>query len=161
MWSIRNLRLSWAAWWWIWRTDWVEVGNEWWIYYSGWDGPHGITERTGAIGLAKVRKEGFVSLRGPHGGGVVCTRQLIWPGGELVVNADASQGLLRVRVSDRRRRPIEGFDYDACLDFQGDQVAHHVAWNNRKLDELTGQTIRLEFYLRDADLYTFRAVRED
>lgn len=140
---------------------WVEVGNQWWIYYSGWDGPHGTAERTGAIGLAKVRKEGFVSLRGPRGGGVVCTRQLIWPGGELVVNADASQGVLRVRVSDSRRKPIEGFDYDACQDLQADHVAHRVTWETRKLAELTGQTIRLEFYLRDADLYTFRAVSED
>ncbi|MCH7727668.1 MAG: hypothetical protein IH991_14475, partial [Planctomycetes bacterium] len=30
--------------------SWVEVGDEWWIYYSGWDGPHGTPERTGAIG---------------------------------------------------------------------------------------------------------------
>lgn len=140
---------------------WVEVGDQWWIYYSGWDGPHGTTERTGAIGLAKVRKEGFVSLRGPRGGGVVCTRQLVWPGGDLVVNADASAGLLRVRVSDARRKPIEGFDYDACRDFQGDHVAHRIAWKSRQLGELAGQTIRFEFYLQDADLYTFRALRED
>ncbi|MCA9068355.1 MAG: hypothetical protein KDA84_05500, partial [Planctomycetaceae bacterium] len=26
---------------------WVDVGDEWWIYYSGWDGPHGTTERMG------------------------------------------------------------------------------------------------------------------
>jgi hypothetical protein len=140
---------------------WVEVGDEWWVYYSGWDGPHGIADRTGAIGLARVRKERFVSLRGPRGGGVVCTRQLVWPGGELVINADASEGVLRVRVSDIRRKPIEGFDYAACSDFRADHVAHRVTWKDRKLAELTGETIRLEFYLQDADLYTFRAVRED
>ena len=48
--------------------SWVEVGDEWWIYYSGWDGPHGTPIRKGGIGLAKIRKEGFVSLRGPVGG---------------------------------------------------------------------------------------------
>ena len=64
---------------------WVEVGDEWWIYYAGWDGPHGTAERTGAIGLATIRKEGFASLRGPRDGGVVCTRVLRWPGGTLAV----------------------------------------------------------------------------
>ena len=49
--------------------SWVEVGDQWWIYYTGWDGPHGTPDRTGAIGLATIRKEGFVSIRGPASGG--------------------------------------------------------------------------------------------
>ena len=138
--------------------QWLEVGDEWWIYYSGWDGPHGTPDRNGAIGLATIRKEGFVSLRGPQGGGVVCTRSLVWPGGDLAVNAAATDGVLRVRVSDGRRRPTEGFDYDDCKDFSGDSVSHPVRWKERSLDELKGQTVRLEFFLQKADLFTFRAV---
>ena len=138
--------------------QWLEVGDEWWIYYSGWDGPHGTPDRNGAIGLATIRKEGFVSLRGPQGGGVVCTRSLVWPGGDLAVNAAATDGVLRVRVSDGRRRPTEGFDYDDCKDFSGDSVSHSVRWKERSLDELKGQTVRLEFFLQKADLFTFRAV---
>lgn len=137
--------------------QWLDVGDEWWMYYSGWDGPHGTPDRNGAIGLAKIRREGFVSLRGPHGGGVVCTRSMIWPGGDLMVNADATDGVLRVRVSDAGRRPIEGFNYDHGQDFSGDSVAQKIQWNGHSLDELKGQTIRLEFYLKKADLFTFRA----
>jgi hypothetical protein len=137
--------------------QWLEVGDEWWMYYSGWDGPHGTPDRNGAIGLAKIRKEGFVSLRGPQGGGVVCTRSMVWPGGDLVVNAAASEGVLRVRVSDARRKPIEGFNYDDCDEFSGDSVAQKISWKGRSLNELKGQTIRLEFYLENADLFTFRA----
>jgi hypothetical protein len=137
--------------------SWVEVGDEWWIYYTGWDGPHGTPERNGAFGLAKIRKEGFISLRGPRSGGVVCTRQLRWPGGDLVVNADATKGVLHVRVSDERRKPIAGFDHDDCDLFRGDQTAHRVTWHDRSLAEMTGQVLRLEFYLQDADLYSFRA----
>lgn len=139
--------------------SWVEVGDEWWIYYSGWDGPHGTSNRTGAIGLATVRKEGFISLHGPKSGGVVCTRSLRWPGGDLRINADATHGELSVRVSDALRKPLEGFDYVDCDAFTGDRTAHEVKWNNPSLDALKGQTIRLEFYLQDADLYTFRAAR--
>lgn len=136
---------------------WIEVGDEWWIYYNGWDGPHGTPERTGGIGLAKVRKEGFISLRGPATGGVVCTRELRWPGGDLLVNADAAEGELRVRVSDRLRKPLEGYDYDDGAAFTGDAVSHTVKWNDRSLDALKGEVVRLEFLLKNADLYTFRA----
>lgn len=138
---------------------WVEVGEEWWIYYSGWDGPHGTSERNGAIGLAAIRKEGFISLRGPRSGGVVCTRRLIWPGGDLLLNVDAQSGggEVAVRVSDANRKVIPGYDYGDGQPFTGDAVRHRYRWGDRSLDELAGQEIRLEIQLRSADLFTFTA----
>ncbi len=140
-------------------ADWVEMGDEWWIYYSGSDGPHESRERTAGIGLATIRKEGFISMRGPAGGGVVCTRQLRWPGGKLLVNADAYAGELSVRVSGERRKPLPGFDYADCAAFSGDSTAHEITWKANTLDGLTGQVIRIEFFLKNADLYSFRASR--
>jgi len=137
---------------------WVEVGDEWWLYYAGFDGAHDDPKgRTGAIGLATLRKEGFISQHGPKTGGVVCTRALRWPGGKLLVNADAHQGELKVRVSDELRKPLAGYDYADCKPFAGDSVAHEVAWKGKTMDSLKGQVIRLEFLLKDADLYTFHA----
>ncbi len=137
---------------------WVEVGDEWWIYYSGWDGPHGTTERTGGIGLATIRKEGFVSLRSPAGGGVICTRKIRWAGGHLLVNADADEGELRVRISDAKRKVLAGFDYEDCVPFSGDSVRHRVAWKNGDISDHKGKVIRLEFLMTGVvDLYTFLA----
>jgi hypothetical protein len=136
---------------------WVEVGDEWWIYYAGWDGPHGSSERTPGIGLAKLRKEGFLSMQGPPGGGVLCTRKILWPGGKLVVNAAAREGELRVRISDEKRKVVPGFDYAECVPFQGDSVAHEVSWREGSLDSLQGKVIRLEIFLKNAEIYTFRA----
>jgi hypothetical protein len=139
--------------------NWIDAGDQWYIYYSGWDGPHeaGAGQRTGAIGLATIRKEGFISQRGPSGGGVVCTRQLRWPGGDLRVNADARDGEMRVRVSDSLRKPLAGYNYHECDQFTDDSVSHRVTWSGRSLDALKGQVVRLEFFLKSADLYTFRA----
>jgi hypothetical protein len=109
------------------------------------------------VGLAKIRKEGFISQHGPAGGGVVCTRELRWPGGGLFINADARQGELRVRVSDALRRPIEGYNYLECATFKGNSVSHEVKWKDKSLDALKGQVVRLEFHLTSSDLYTFRA----
>ncbi|MEW6303211.1 MAG: hypothetical protein AB1705_07060 [Verrucomicrobiota bacterium] len=137
--------------------DWVEIGDEWWLYYTGWDGDHGGKDRTGSIGLLTMRKEGFISMHGPSGGGVIVTRQIKWPGGRLFVNADASQGELKVRVSGERRKPLAGFDYADCATFTGNQTAHEVTWKGASIDSLKDQVIRLEFFLKNADIYTFRA----
>jgi hypothetical protein len=141
-------------------ADWQEIGDEWWIYYAGHDGPHETRERTPGIGLATIRKEGFISMHGPPGGGVICTKLLRWPGGTLVVNADASQGELRVRVSDEKRTTLPGFGYDDGETFKGDSTTHEVRWGGKSMDALKGRNVRLEFVLRDADLYTFRAKPE-
>lgn len=139
---------------------WVEVGDKWFIYYTGWDGDHGTTDRAGAIGLAIVRKEGFYSMRGPKDGGVVATRRIIWPGGDLSINADANGGEIKVRVSDAKRKPIPGYNYEDGKAFTGGSTAHVVQWNGKSLADLKGREVRLEFYLKEADLYTFRATSE-
>ena len=139
---------------------WVEVGDEWRIYYTGWDGEHGTTDRTGAIGLATMRKEGFYSMRGPKDGGVAATRRLIWPGGDLTINADATGGEIKVRVSDAKRKPIPGYNYDDGETFDGDSTAQIVKWNGKSMADLKGRELRLEFFLKEADLYTFRAAGE-
>jgi hypothetical protein len=145
-------------------TGWVEVGDEWWLYYSGWDGPHGAKEqeqagrlRIGNIGLAKVRKEGFISMRGPADGGVITTRRIRWPGGRLLINADARRGEMRVRIVDESRKPIPGFDYSDVTPFSGDAIAYEPKWSGGSVDALRDRVVRLEFFLRNADLYTFRA----
>ncbi len=137
---------------------WAEVGDEWWFYYAGFDLPHDDPKgRKGGIGLATVRKEGFISQHGPKTGGVVCTRAILWPGGDLIVNADTHTGEMKVRISDELRKPIPGFNYGDMPAFKGDSVKHEVKWNGKSLDELKGKVVRLEFQLHDADLYTFRA----
>lgn len=41
--------------------------------------------------------------------------------------------------------------------FSGDAVNHEVKWKSGKVESLKGRIIRLEFFLKDADIYTFRA----
>ncbi|MCX7886341.1 MAG: hypothetical protein N3B01_03660 [Verrucomicrobiae bacterium] len=145
----------------VFASPWVEVGDEWWFYYAGWNGPHESRQRTAGIGLARLRKEGFISMRGPPSGGIICTRLLRWPGGKLLINADAHAGEVKVRVCDAQRRPLLGFDYADCVPFRGNNVRHEVQWRKQTIRSLKGQTIRLEFLLTNADLYTFTAATAD
>ncbi|QDT76767.1 hypothetical protein Mal35_01860 [Gimesia maris] len=145
----------------VFGTGWVDVGDEWWFYYSGYDGPHGDpASRQPGIGLATIKKERLISLHGPRDGGVVITRKLRWQGERLFLNADASQGEIKVRISDGKRKVLEGFDYEDCVPLHADSLRHEVKWNNKSMAALQGEVIRLEIYLRDADLFTFQAGTE-
>jgi hypothetical protein len=136
-------------------SGWVEVGDEWWIYFSGTDGRHKEREPVPGIGLARMRKEGFASLRSPAGGGFIVTKTFICPGDRLFVNVDATQGELSVRVTDYERQALPGFEANG-LPLSGDHVRHEVTWNDRQLETLRGQEIRLEFEMKGVvDLYSF------
>ena len=141
---------------------WVPVGDEWRFYYAGHDGGHQSKERTAAIGLATCKQERLIGLRGPaNGGGVVVTRLLKWPGGDLFLNAAptaAGDPHVSVRVSDAMRNPLDGFDHKDCERIAGDAVRQRVAWTGgRSMNELTGQVVRLEIFLQSADLFTIVA----
>jgi len=139
---------------------WLEVGDEWWFYYAGHDGAHDSKERTAGIGLATAPKERLISLHGPlNGGGIVVTRLLKWPGGDLYINAKSGEGdsKVSVRVSDAIRDPLEGYDHENCEPVPADVLRHRVTWNGRSMVELEGEVVRLEFFLQNADLFTFLA----
>lgn len=118
---------------------WVSAGNEWRFYYTGWDGPHGTPERDGSFGMAACLRERVFSRRGPTGGGVVCTREILWPGGDLWINAAAltdTEGEISVRISNAIRDPYKGFNYAECQIKKGkDPTRSLVKWRDRSLDE--------------------------
>ena len=151
-------RNSWDAGMVLASPSWVEVGDEWWIYYSGSRQQHDTYEQDTGIGLLRVRKEGLVSLHSPPGGGHVVTRLLRWPGGKLLVNADLADSQLTVRVTDYDRQPLKDFDSQPSLPLTGDSTRHEVQWEAGDLRDLQGRLLRLEFFMNgQADLYTFLA----
>jgi hypothetical protein len=157
----------------------VEVGNELWFYYGGYLVDHGITEdihgrrptdlkkqggiiaqRGGFLCLAKLRRDGFVSLDAGEEPGTVVTKPFRCPGGELRVNADARGGFLGVSVLDGEGRHLgdycSGYKFVECALFDGDATAHRVTWRDMTdLDRLAGREIRLKFRLRGARLYSY------
>jgi hypothetical protein len=138
--------------------NWLEVGDEWWIYYMGSNENHASKNNTYGIGLMRVRKEGFISLRSPAGGGKIVTRLMRWPGGKLFINADAGTDGLTVKVTGFDRKPVNGFDSEPSISVTGDSVRHEVKWKNGDMHTLKGKDIRLEFFLKSSgDIYSFRA----
>ena len=92
----------------------VVRGDELWFYYTGIkyrgarhrpEYPHGFDLYQGAICLAVLRRDGFISLDADEEAGTVLTKPFSLLGQQLFVNVDAPQGELRTEVLDMLGRP--------------------------------------------------------
>ena len=139
------------------------IGDELWFYYLGMrrmeryesegiDMPH-----IQHVGLAKLRRDGFVSLDAGSQPGHVTTRPLSFEGSELYVNAEVEEdGYVKVGLLTRNNKPIEGFTLNDAQATVGDNTKAKVSWKNApKMDLLPGDHVRFEFEMKNARLYAF------
>lgn len=133
----------------------VVVGDELWFYYGMAVHGHGLSY-TKLPGLARHRRDGFVSLAAGELAGWVYTESMICPGGALHVNADARGGELAVSVIEQDGYHAPEYAVVRCATQDGDAISHRLTWIERTdLEPLKGKEIRLKFYLRQADLYSY------
>ncbi len=134
--------------------SWPVVRNdELWLYYSGFkyrDRPENAEPDVGAICLAVLRRDGWISLDAGEKEGTVCTQPFVLPEGDLQVNVDAGQGALHVDVLDQAQQIVA-----ASEPVTGDQPRGRLTWRQGELRALTGQTIALRFRLSAASLYAY------
>jgi hypothetical protein len=100
---------------------------------------------------------GFVSLKGGIEWGSVLTRPIPVTGDRLHLNADSWRGKVVVEVIDANDgQPVTGFTRDDCLPITLNSIDETVRWKEKDtLSELHGKTVRLRFYLWQAELYAF------
>ncbi|MBM3473109.1 MAG: hypothetical protein FJX75_07585 [Armatimonadetes bacterium] len=137
-----------------WGDEQLIVGDETFIYYGGYKQGHKIerfAERQ--IGLARMPRDRYVARKAGETRGLLRTPLLSFAGDRLTVNADV-RGYLRVRLLDASGKAIPGFDWDDCGTVIGDSVEHDVKWRGER-PSVQGKTVRIEFALKDAELYGF------
>jgi hypothetical protein len=140
------------------------VDDELWIYYSALAGdPNRITQNwmtngtygNGAVGLAKLRRDGFASMRPMFPRARISTRKLQFTGRTLYVNANTVGSKLSVAVLDEAGKPIDGLSHDDCLGFMGNSTRAAIRWKTRDLSGLGRAGVRLQFTMDRGDLYSF------
>ena len=138
----------------------INHGDKTLIYHSGWDGAHNEKNRRAGIGLATLRKNGFVSLDAGSEAGTVTTPAMRNVHGPLLVNADAAGGWLRAELLGADGNPIPGYTAEECLAVKSDGTAQAIRW--RRHDELpeTEEALRIRFVMQDASLFGFYAGEE-
>ena len=136
----------------------VVAGDEIRFYYVGatgrhWASYHGDPPSKSGIGVATLRRDGFVSVEGT---GSLTTRPLLFLGDTLEVNADADGGSIRVEALDADGNAIDGFSNDDCAPLDGDNVHHVLRWKGGDdCHRIQGRPIRLRFHLENARLFSF------
>ena len=130
----------------------VVLGNEIRLYYGGNNYRH-TDWRDGYLCLATLPRDrlaGLAAASQPQPG-LIVTHPLRCTGDQLRINADAGEGQVRVGVVDHPELGLV-----QCIPMAGNLLDGAVLWQNgQTLAPLVGQSIRLQFELQAATLYTF------
>ena len=133
--------------------------NELWFYYTGIRQYAYISSDmpdAGAICLAKLRLDGFVSLSAGSEPGNVVTKPFVLAGKNLHLNLDAPAGDIRVEVlDDATKQVLAGYSLQNSLAVTGDRLDAEVRWNKAKISSLIGRKVCFRFTLQNAHLYAF------
>jgi len=107
-----------------------------------------------------LRLDGFVSVQATLHGGEIITKPLRFNGEFLEMNYSSSiAGGLRVEVQDQAGQALPGYALADSEELYGDSLAQRALWKpGASVARLAGQTVRLRFVLRDADLFAFQFV---
>ena len=105
-----------------------------------------------------IRKDGFVSAAAGFAGGELVTRPMVFKGGELELNYSTSAaGAMKLEMQDETGKPIPEYALGDYPEMFGDEIAGTARWSGGSgLEALSGKTVRLRFWLKDADLFAFR-----
>ena len=135
-------------------------GDELWFYYSGAKSYAIISERLsdqGAICLAVLRRDGFISLDAGDTEGVLVTEPFVFQGNQLFVNVHARhQGKLIVEALDEDDHMLA-----RSAPTTGDQPRAMIRWEQGDATNLANRTVRLRFRVLNASFYSYWCDRTD
>ena len=110
-----------------------------------------------AIHVARLRLDGFASLRAGATAGEVVTKALPVNGKSLYVNAAAQAGTLKAELLDAATgAAIPGYTMANSIPLQQDSVKAKLQWQGGSdLSALAGRSVKIRFSVQNADLYSF------
>ena len=135
----------------------LTLGRNLSFYEQGINHPHLDFHRLLKNGLllTTTRRDGFVSINAGDVG-VLTTRRFVAIGDTLVLNAQATNGNIRVEAIDALGRVIKGFSKDDCKPITGDNTKHVVSWaDSTNCHSLQARPIRLRIHMKRAKLFSF------
>lgn len=136
----------------------IRVGDELWFWYTGLSTPHWQYPMTGAIGVAKLRPDGFACLEAGAAGGTVTIRPVPIGGRQLQVNADAVGGELRAGLLTAQGDPVPGFAIDDCEPLRQDGLDSALRWRGGDTAPSSQADVGIVFAMQRARLYAFEFV---
>ena len=138
----------------------ILVGDELWIYYRSVNRQpaEGAEDFGHAIGLATLRRDGFVSLNAGTTPGSVTTRPLTVPGTSLLVNAEvAEEGYVKAALLSPDGEVLDGYSLEESAALTDDTIRGDLAWAGAPALPVVEQAdhLRIRFEMKNAKLYSF------
>ena len=140
----------------------VVHGDELWFYYTGIKqyafissgqapGYDDYVPDAGAICLAVLRRDGFLSLDAGADVGTLTTKPFTVSGSKLFVNVDCHKnGDLRAELLGENGKMLA-----QSVALTGDQTRGEILWKRNDVVTLKGKTVRLRLTLKNASLYSY------
>jgi hypothetical protein len=143
----------------------VRRNNELWFYYTAMKFRsqtiaetlnHGYLDAS-ALAIARLRLDGFVSLKGGIEWGSVLTKPVQIDGSELRVNANSWRGRVKAELLDPdEKKPLPGYGVEECIPVMVDHIDEPMRWQGKAdLCELQGKSVRIRFSLWQSELYAY------
>jgi hypothetical protein len=89
-----------------------------------------------ALMLHKLRLDGFMYLESISRTANLRTKWLRITGDELKINVNCPYGSARAQIIDEKGKPIQGFTFDDCLPFTGNQLFWKPQWEGGNLSNV-------------------------
>jgi hypothetical protein len=128
------------------------------IYYFGSSWPHepgGSPDRPRGIGLATLRRDGFVSLdAGDQEGNFGTVPFEVTENLVIHLNLDARHGRVYARFSDAQRCEVIP-DLPPSEAIRGDHLDATLRWTPEQLRPLVGQTLRARLFAQRTKFYSY------
>lgn len=140
----------------------VVSGDKMWLYYMGATYLHAgtlVDRRTPwqtALLRAELRLDGFVACVGGSTAATPITNDITFTGSTLRLNVNAKGGRVRVALCDTNGQAYTGFGFGDCTPIEVDSTSVAVTWSGGSISGYAGTTVRLQFELRDAELYSLQ-----
>lgn len=109
------------------------------------------------LNFYRIRRDGFCGLDGCGRNGLVITKPFELLKNDLTFNINAPFGRVRFSMTDASSKPIEGFSFEDCIPFSGDNLDVVPQWKDHCINELVGKRVRIWVELNTAVLYSISA----
>ena len=119
--------------------------------------PQNAKARISRIGLATLRRDGFVSLNGTDAPGLVVTRPLTFDGCRLFVNAQVGdRGYIKAEIRNTAGEAVKPDVMSECQPLTTDVLNGQVVWSGQTaVQRSVDQSMRMAFEVKNARLYSF------
>jgi len=107
-----------------------------------------------------LREDGWAELKPTYENGKVITRQFVFEGESLKVNAEVYGGYIEVELVGSDFKPFTGFSTEDCNPIVSDdpnQIWHTVSWKGKTdVSALWNKPVRLIIHLHQASIFAFQ-----